>query len=627
MSRRRLTISLVVIAVLAVVAFLLWPRGDASRAPSQPLPTRAAPTKTPPPEAAAPEVELAGPLTLSPATVVAAPDAAAGELAGRVLNWGDGSPVAGAEVSIAPEDGARTSSFTTGRDGTFVVRPPAPGRYRVVSALAAGYLPWAPDPGASPLELVARPGVRVDGVVLYLVPAIEYHGTVVDPDGAPVAGATVVLLDAAAGERAQAPIADTFTSGPDGGFTFHAPDYALFEARKDGFAPGRAVLDAAVMTSREMTIRLGARGGAAPPEHTIAGIVVDADGNPVPGARVVASPDRGAETMRTGEAQTGDDGRFTIDGVDAGMHGVRAIARGHATAAVLALAGAKDVRIELGVSASIAGRVVDPDGKAVPAATIAVLQPAGLVDRVVAVSSVFDAEGRFTIEDIAPGDYFVVAQAHGFAPSTKTAATAKRDPAEVTVAVRRGATLVGTMIDGESKQPLGNGKVTVEGALGEGSSAIPLVTTAITRDDGGFELAGIAPGRRSISAGAFGHHMAIVGPLDVTEGARLGPITIELSPTAPGETPRIELAGIGAALAADGDALRVNQVFPGSGAEAAGIVVGDAILAIDGTPVTSLGLEGAIGVIRGPVGTKVVLRIRRASGESDVSVTRTKIRA
>jgi len=51
------------------------------------------------------------------------------------------------------------------------------------------------------------------------------------------------------------------------------------------------------------------------------------------------------------------------------------------------------------------------------------------------------------------------------------------------------------------------------------------------------------------------------------------------------------------------------------------------VLAIDGTPVTAVGLEGAIGLIRGPVGTKVVLRIRRDTTESDVSVTRTKIRA
>jgi S1-C subfamily serine protease len=155
---------------------------------------------------------------------------------------------------------------------------------------------------------------------------------------------------------------------------------------------------------------------------------------------------------------------------------------------------------------------------------------------------------------------------------------------------------------------------------------VPLVTTAITRADGSFELAGIAPGRRSVTAGAYGHDMAIVGPLDIPDGGRVGPIAIELSPIAPGETPKLELAGIGAALSAQGNDLVVQNTIPGGGAEAAGILAGDLVLAVDGTPVTALGLDGAIQHIRGPVGTRVVLKIRRATATSDYTVTRTKIR-
>jgi len=627
MSRRRLALLIPIVLIACLIAVWQWRRREPAPSPrataaARDLPARGAP-------AIAAPVELAGPLALSPASTVAAPDAAAGELAGRVLDWATGAPVAGAEIAIAPEDGAGTSSFTTGADGTFVVRPPAAGRYRVVSALAAGYLPWAPDPGASPLELVARPGVRVEGVVLYLVPAIEYHGIVVDPDGAPVAGATVVLLGAAAGERAQAPIADTFSSGTDGGFTFHAPDDALLEARKDGFAPGRARVDAGVTVSRELTITLGARGGVAEPDRPIAGIVVDAAGAPVAGARVVATPEHAGRPdvlEREGETTSAEDGRFTIEALDSGRYTVRAIARGHATAAVQTIAGVRDLRLQLGSAARITGRVVDPDDRPVPAASVAVLQHDGLVDRVVAVTSFFDGDGRFTVDDLAEGAYVVVAQAHGFAPSAKVSAVAAAEPVAITVAVRRGATLVGTMRDGASHAPIAEGKVTVEGVLGEGSSAIPLVTTAITAADGSFELAGIAPGRRSISAGAYGHHLAIVGPLEVAEGARLGPITIDLTPTAPGETPRVELVGIGAALSADGEILRVTRIVPGGGAEAAGLVPGDSVVAVDGIPVTSLGLEGAISRIRGPVGTVVTLRIQRAERVSDVPVTRTKIR-
>jgi len=57
------------------------------------------------------------------------------------------------------------------------------------------------------------------------------------------------------------------------------------------------------------------------------------------------------------------------------------------------------------------------------------------------------------------------------------------------------------------------------------------------------------------------------------------------------------------ALSADGAALRVDKVIPDSGAEAAGIAVGDHVTAVDGLSVTSLGLQGTIAKIRGVVGT------------------------
>ena len=72
--------------------------------------------------------------------------------------------------------------------------------------------------------------------------------------------------------------------------------------------------------------------------------------------------------------------------------------------------------------------------------------------------------------------------------------------------------------------------------------------------------------------------------------------------------------------------LAVVNVVPGGGATDAGLVPGDQILAIDGTPVARLGYERAIGVIRGPEGTTVVLRVRHDGRESDVVVTRKRVR-
>jgi len=620
---------LIAAALVAIAAALLWwrwPR-EIAKAPAKvatqterQVPERAAAATN----AAPVEVEIAQPITLSPATVQAAPDAPAGELAGRVLNWGDGSPVAGAEVTIAGATGA--ASFVTDAQGRFVARPSEAGKHRIVSAFAAGFLPWAPDPDRSPLELWSRPGLRIDGVVLYLVPALTYHGTVVDPDGAPVPDAAVTMLDAAWGERAAAPIDDTFTAGADGRFEFHAPDDALFEARAPGFAPGRARLDGPAQVSHELRIVLGARDGAAAAPLAITGRVVDRQGAPIAGTRVTADP---ADHLGvSGEAIADASGAFALAALDPGPHAVRADADGFATAAIVAEAGAVEVVITLDDGARIIGRVLDPTGKPVPAPTVVVQQRVGLASRAVAVVSVFDAEGRFSIDGLAADTYEVVAQAAGFAPSAPSTAVAEADPDDVIVTLRKGATLVGTLIDGDTRAPLENGKITVEGGVGDGSSAVPVMTTAISRADGTFELAGIAPGRRSMTAGAFAHHMAIVGPFELADGERIGPVAVELTPLGPGETPQIELAGIGAKLSAQGDVLRVDGLIAGGGAEQAGILAGDHLLAIDGTSVTELGMDGSIQRIRGPVGTVVRLRVQRGdAAASEIAVTRTKIRA
>ena len=78
--------------------------------------------------------------------------------------------------------------------------------------------------------------------------------------------------------------------------------------------------------------------------------------------------------------------------------------------------------------------------------------------------------------------------------------------------------------------------------------------------------------------------------------------------------------------AAAASQLAVVDVVPGAGAADARLVAGEQILAIHGTPVASLGYERAIGVIRAPEGTMVVLRIRRDGREGDVVVTRKRVR-
>lgn len=85
--------------------------------------------------------------------------------------------------------------------------------------------------------------------------------------------------------------------------------------------------------------------------------------------------------------------------------------------------------------------------------------------------------------------------------------------------------------------------------------------------------------------------------------------------------------GIGARVGlAEGGGVRLEYLFPEQPAEKAGLQAGDVVIGVDGKDITHLDLMEAIGLIRGPRDSKVVLTIAR-DGEKpfDVSVMRARI--
>ncbi|MDP9373330.1 MAG: S41 family peptidase [Chloroflexota bacterium] len=85
--------------------------------------------------------------------------------------------------------------------------------------------------------------------------------------------------------------------------------------------------------------------------------------------------------------------------------------------------------------------------------------------------------------------------------------------------------------------------------------------------------------------------------------------------------------GIGVSIRGQERPVTIGEVFRGSPAEAAGLRRGDAILAVDGTDVTGLGVDQVGPLVRGPEGSQVRLTIRRP-GEAaprDVTITRARI--
>ncbi|HEU4734698.1 MAG TPA: sigma-70 family RNA polymerase sigma factor [Kofleriaceae bacterium] len=550
---------------------------------------------------------------------VEASEAAGGIASGRVVNWSTGDGVAGAELTFTSDAGATT--IRSRDDGGFELAPTAPGRF-VLSAIAApGFLPYAPELLHSTVHLALARGQKVRGITVFLFPALDYHGKVVDPQGAPAAGARVRLLGTPAGEQMIDKPQTEWTADRDGNFTFHAADDAVLEATR-GSARGWARLDAAATITRQLTIRLG---DAPPRDATITGRAVDASGAAIADALIRASPGgTGQGTRSTAFTTSGLDGTFMLSGLDRGPYDLAAEAEDHAPATLDGVVGGtRGVTLTLEAGLPLAGEVRDGDGKPVPAYTLLVMRREGAVRRLVVARSIVDPSGRFAVR-VGRGEYQLVAAATGWAPSAATPATA--GATDITLSLSAGATLRGVVVGAEDGKPIAYARIMREAASG-GASAQPANAGTVSRTDGTFELTGIPPGSLSISITAGDYHPKIEAGMTASDGATIGPNTYTLNKIAPGEQPMTELVGIGVQLSAHDDVLRVDRVIPGGGAEAAGIVVGDQVTAIDGLPVAPLGVEGAVAKIRGAIGTTVTVTVRRGDQSVVLVVPRRKIRA
>jgi protocatechuate 3,4-dioxygenase beta subunit len=441
-----------------------------------------------------------------------------GAVAGRVLD-GSGSPMAGAEVRVAPvgiEDMLEADSFASAP-----ATANEKGAYRV-SGLPVGLVEIAASAEGRPPTL--RRGVRIredrttEGIDLVLEEGHAIAGCVVDGSGGPIAGAEVraetfeprffsILAPHMLGRNvARSDASGRFRiAGLTGG------DHALV-ASATGF--GRARVPGVRADREDVRVVLE-------PVGSIAGIVLDRESaEPLARFTVRARPTRrdstdgggprlgrggpspfggrgpeGASVSRTFEA---GDGKFALDGVPPGTVAVTVSAEGFSEERLEGVvvppgATAKGLIARLGKGGTIRGLVLrGQDGSPVPGARVSASKGgepfAGFATSVGLRGSGVesDAEGRFEVRNLAPGLYRLLAShaelARGEVPEVDVGEGSVVEGVEVRLGI--GGAIFGAVADPEGSPVAGStvlafslpgGDVRQARTDGEGAYEIPLL--------------------------------------------------------------------------------------------------------------------------------------------------------
>lgn len=332
---------------------------------------------------------------------LAIPGAPARRIAGRVITGN--KPVAGATVRLgidviqevrfaeplisgAADVAQPIAQVVTGSDGTFDFGR-RPAAQFTVSAFGGGYAP------AAVVVQNGNPQANTDDVIIALAACTtRLSGTILDASGGPIANAHV----------SSAPMtgSDSDASG----------NYSLCLSPGEGFAMPKArvrVTADGYGSSAQWVLAVGdlRQDFRLVPEAVLVGKVVTSDGEPVPGARVLAwaEPREAPHHVASGSAETDRDGRFKIAGLAPGAF--RLSASSHrlqpANLAVVAQPTTTSRELRLVLTrvplARVSGRVFQ-DGKPVAGEMVTAFQ-----DGDVALGTVSQADGSFVIDGVPFG--------------------------------------------------------------------------------------------------------------------------------------------------------------------------------------------------------------------------------
>jgi protocatechuate 3,4-dioxygenase beta subunit len=423
-------------------------------------------------------------------------------VSGRVIDEA-GKPVARAMVvTSSPWDlGSGGEPLATNAKGEFAFPALAAGSHTLMATDGE----HAPARSA-PITVADRP---VTGVELVMAKGGVVAGVVVDDAGKPVPYATVRV--AGKGQQIWMTQSRQATSDQAGTFELRGLSRTQLQARAEGPTAASKLVELDLIRQpehRDLRIVLDVSG-------TIAGIVVDETGQPVPEVQVNAFPDLldgasadGLALAGMSSAMTDGAGAFAIRGLPDGGYRLwaarqsGAMSFGWGEQGVQAKTGDAAVTITLAAPGSVIGKIVIDGATAPP--KLATLQLGHQASTPAA------RDGTFAIRDVAPGKYDLRVRGPEFAELVVRDVTiAPGKPTDVgTLTVMRGRQLTGRVVDGKGK-PVAGAKVRIgdmlfsmDGAEDqlENFEEMAGMRTGITDQDGTFTLVGIGKKRTQVMA-------------------------------------------------------------------------------------------------------------------------------
>ncbi len=305
---------------------------------------------------------------------------------------------------------------------------------------------------------------------------------IMDASGRPLADHPVTLALASAESQTRY----ITRSGKDGGFAFRNVPSGSYKLAVPDHLPNPA---AQVQLPNPVPLILRLSTGA----RITGRILSAADDSPVAGA-LVSAIDNDQVGSGSGSAVTDADGHYLLSGLPVGTYRIEVLSEQFAPLArqLVTLSDNATVPLSLALApgASLSGTIRNSAGAVISGALVQAFLTNGLAGR--SVSS--DAQGRFSLTGLAPGNYHLVASAaaHGMASLTNIAVPYS---GALNMTLTSSGSIVVTVKDARTALPLAGAAVGFEAATGE-------QTPSLTDAQGRFTLRTVPAGSQTVFASA-----------------------------------------------------------------------------------------------------------------------------